>query len=103
MTLNRLSLSFFIITIVVFFNIKTWGSSSVEIIDGNPCKYSTYSVLQDLERERENVDIQIGNVSFLPEYKNLICIGSVISIKELDDRIFIVSGFNNRFYIIVCK
>ena len=66
MTLNRLSLSFFIIAIVVFFNIKTWGSSSIEIIESNPCKYSTYSVLQDLERE--NVDIQIGNVSF---YQNI--------------------------------
>ena len=99
MTLNRLSLSFFIIAILVFLNIKTWGSISIEIIESNPCKYSTYSVLQDLERE--NVDIQIGNVSFLPEYKNLICIGSVISIKELDDRVYIVSGFNNRFYILL--
>ena len=51
MTLNRLSLSFFIIAIVVFFNIKTWGSSSIEIIESNPCKYSTYSVLQDLEEK----------------------------------------------------
>ena len=63
----------------MFFNIKTWGSSSIEIIESNPCKYSTYSVLQDLERE--NVDIQIGN-SFLPEYKNLICIDRLLVLKN---------------------
>jgi len=99
MTLNRFSIGLFIVAIIASYNFKTLGSSSVEIIENNPCKYSTYFVLQELEGK--NVEIQIGNVSFLPEYRNIICIGSVISVEEKDDKIFIVSGFNTRFYIIL--
>lgn len=99
MTLNRFSIGLFTVVIVISFNFKTIGSSSIEIIDNSPCKYSTYSVLQELEDK--NVEIKIGNVSFLPEYRNLICIGSVISVQEEDNIIFIVSGFNTRFYIIL--
>lgn len=98
MKLNRISFVFFLIFVLALLSFKSWSIQTIESIENNPCEYTTKSVLSLLENE--SVKIQLGNVSFFPEYKNLICIGSVITVEQKDGEFVLVTGFNNKFFFV---
>lgn len=99
MKVNKLLFLLFLFFVLFFSIMKTWHYIPTELINDIPCRQPTKIFIAN--QTNKSIEIELVNVSFIPEIKNTLCISSVINIEQVENKIKLISGFNNRFYILL--